>query len=186
MHIYDLICEKGHFPQNNFDQIITFNRLTFGHFAHEFNKIWYLRRTIITLFRFTKNGSELIIQSTQCASFSSYQCSLPTYHCAHYIFPLLNVPSPPTIVLILFLLFSMFPPHLPTIVLILFLLFSMFSPHPPLSSSYFSSSQCSHLTHPSTIVFILFHLLSLLSLFTHLLFLLFSSSKHCKSRWLHT
>ena len=108
----------------------------------------------------------------------------PTIH--HCPRPLLNVPSPPTIVLILFLLFSMFPPHLPTIVLILFLLFSMFSPHPPLSSSYFSSSQCSHLTHPSTIVFILFHLLSLLSLFTHLLFLLFSSSKHCKSRWLHT
>ena len=84
MHIYDLICEKGHFPQNNFDQIITFNRLTFGHFAHEFNKIWYLRRTIITLFRFTKNGSELIIQSTQCGRDTKY-CN-PSWHSSSIVF----------------------------------------------------------------------------------------------------
>ena len=43
---------KWNFPQNNFDQTLTFNHLPFGHFVQQVNEIWYPGRAIIVLLRY--------------------------------------------------------------------------------------------------------------------------------------
>ena len=48
-NICDLILKRDLFPQNYYDQTLTFNRSSFRHFVQEVNEIWYPRRGIIKL-----------------------------------------------------------------------------------------------------------------------------------------
>ena len=49
--VSDLIFKKGHFLQNNFDQMLTINHSCFCHFLQEVYKIQYLRSLAIALLR---------------------------------------------------------------------------------------------------------------------------------------
>ena len=52
LHNCDLILKRDTFPQNNFDQMLTLNWLSFHHLVQGVNEVWYPGRAIIKTLNF--------------------------------------------------------------------------------------------------------------------------------------